>query len=964
MHIRILFLALLVSLCSSVVTADEKVDFETQVAPILSEHCVGCHSANISKGDLSLSTFDQIRDEGYVSPGSPEDSVLLDMITSAEGERPEMPKDAPPLAAAEVELIRKWIQQGAEWPDNFTLREKSRADGTWWSLQPVVHDHSEANIDEFVDAALQAKDLHRNPPAERRALIRRATYDLLGLPPSPQEIESFVADTRPDAYDRLIDRLLDSPHYGERWGRHWLDVVRFGESNGYERNVIVSNIWPFRDYVIQSINDDKPFDQFIREHIAGDVIDREAPDVAVGSAFLVAGPYDDVGNQDAVQAAQTRANTLDEIINATGQAFLGLTLGCARCHDHKFDPILQSDYYGFYATFAGVRHGSAELATPEERKSRREQLAPLEEQRKKLEAQISSLNELVFDRAMSKLDDYKAKWPRPPANRLGTEEQFEPTTARFVRLVCEARDTNIKQSTGFGIDEFEVWSTPQASADGDSPSNSSINVALASNGGRATGKTRNIEDFADAYSAELAIDGKTGARFIAGSNTLTIELAKPTEIDRVVFSSAKNALKPQQPKFSFVAEYRIEVSMDGEAWQEVANSHDRQPTDLASNPSHQEHRLAKLEITQSEKQQRGELQRELRDVRNQISAIPGLPSVFIGSRNENEAKGPFHVFLGGSPQKKGKTVSASSLEILQPHSGYELADAATEAQRRLALADWIASSDNPLTARVLANRVWQYHFGTGIVDTPSDFGYMGGRPTHPKLLDFLAAKLIEFEWQLKPLHRLIMRSQTYQQSADHRPEAANVDGDARLLWRFPPRRLGAEEIRDTLLTVAGKLQRHDQSKDSPDSGPGFRLYHFMQDNVCTYAPLDEHGPETYRRAVFHQNARASVVDLMTDFDQPDCAFSTPKRAETTTPLQALTMLNHRFTLDMAEAMAQRLEAEAGSETAAQIDAAYHLCFGRSPTEQESGDCEAFVRVRGMPALCRVLLNTSELIHVR
>ena len=185
-----------------------------------------------------------------------------------------MPKDAPPLAAAEVELIRKWIQQGAEWPDNFTVREKSRADGTWWSLQPVVHDHSEANIDEFVDAALQAKDLHRNPPAERRALIRRATYDLLGLPPSPQEIDSFVADTRPDAYDRLIDRLLDSPHYGERWGRHWLDVVRFGESNGYERNVIVSNIWPFRDYVIQSINDDKPFDQFIREHIAGDVINR------------------------------------------------------------------------------------------------------------------------------------------------------------------------------------------------------------------------------------------------------------------------------------------------------------------------------------------------------------------------------------------------------------------------------------------------------------------------------------------------------------------------------------------------------------------------------------------------------------------------------------------------------------------------------------------------------------------
>ena len=242
-----------------------------------------------------------------------------------------------------------------------------------------------ATIDELIRAKLAEKELTLNPPADRRTLIRRATYDLIGLPPTPQEVKAFVNDPDPKAYEKLIDRLLASPHYGERWGRHWLDVVRFGESIGYERNVIVNDIWPFRDYVIRSINEDKPFDQFIREHVAGDVFGKDDPDVAVGSAFLVAGPYDDVGNQDPVQAAQIRANTLDEIISATGEAFLGMTLGCARCHDHKFDPITQEDYYGLYATFSGVRHGSVPLATPEQHRREPQKLKPLNEEKAELE---------------------------------------------------------------------------------------------------------------------------------------------------------------------------------------------------------------------------------------------------------------------------------------------------------------------------------------------------------------------------------------------------------------------------------------------------------------------------------------------------------------------------------------------------------------------------------------------------
>lgn len=946
-----------------VAVAESSVDFEKQVAPILSAHCVRCHSDGISKGDLSLAGPADLRENGYVEPGDPDSSHLIALVTAADdGSRPEMPKDAAPLSADEVAVLRQWIADGASWPDGLVVREKSKADSSWWSLQPIAPYEVDATIDHFIDDRLKEQGLRRNPPADRRTLIRRATYDLTGLPPSPEEIEQFVNDTDPQAWPNLIDRLMASPHYGERWGRHWLDVVRFGESIGFERNVIINNIWPFRDYVIRSINQDKPFDRFIREHLAGDVFGRDDPDVAVGSAFLVAGPYDDVGNQDAVQAAQIRANTLDEIINASSQAFLGLTVGCARCHDHKFDPILQSDYYAFYATFAGIRHGATELATPEQKQQRTDQLAPLQQQQTELESAIAELNERVADRAKSKLDEYRASWTRPAVDRSGTTERFEPTTAKFVRLICEGRDSSIRATKGFGIDEFEVWT---AEAEG-APA---VNVALASNGGKATGAARHIEDFPGAYAADLAIDGQTGARFIAAGNSLTIELSEPRSIDRIVFSSAKNALKPRQGKFSFVAEYRIEASLDGENWQEIANSYDRKPTDYASNPTHEEHRLSKLEITRDEKAERSQLQKKLTEVRREIAEVPELPSVWIGQRNADDAKGPFHVFLGGSPQRKGEPVVARGLATLQEQCEFDLtadsAGTADESERRAALARWMTDAKNPLTPRVLANRVWQYHFGTGIVDTPSDFGYMGGRPTHPELLDFLAAKLMDFNWQLKPMHRLIMLSETYQQASTHRADAARMDGDARLLWRFPPRRLSAEEIRDTVLAVAAKLHiDHDGAEAVPDGGPGFRLYHFMQDNVCTYVPLDQHGEETFRRAVYHQNARASVVDLMTDFDQPDCAFSTPKRAETTTPLQALTMLNHRFTLDMAAAMADRLQQQVGDDQRAQIQLAYRLCFGREATAVESTACVQFAGTHGMSALCRALLNTSELIYVK
>ncbi len=872
-----------------------------------------------------------------------------------EGEPPEMPEDGDPLTEEEAQALADWIDAGAIWPDGLVLKEASKADKTWWAYQPLQMP-TLTTIDAYIEAGLDEKGLAMNEQADRRTLIRRATYDLTGLPPTPDEVEQFLADPNPKAYETLVERLLDSPHYGERWGRHWLDVVRFGESVGFEQNWIIDDLWPFRDYVIRSINEDKPFDVLIQEHLAGDVIGRGNPDVEIGSAFLVAGPYDTVNNQDAAQAAQIRANTLDEMINATGEAFLGMTLSCARCHDHKFDPISQADYYRVYATFAGVRHGSVPWANTEVKQERASRLKPLMDRKRDLDSKLNALDEEVSTRAREKLAEYESEWLRPPVDRTGTEETFQPVEARFVRLTCEAQDLTLSSKTGFRIDEFEVWSNEK----------SPRNVALASLGGIASGQARQIEDFPDAYGVQFINDGQIGQRFIATSDNFTIELAEPTLIDRVFFSSAQGEQAPELFKFAFVAEYRIEVSMDGKDWIEVAHGRDRKPVSKKAGnparavevetPSHLDHRLLQLGMTDEEKSNRALWETELAQVNRDIRKIPPLPTAWIGKRSMEDAQGPFHLFIGGSPQRPGAEVIPASLSTLSEVApAYDLPSESHESERRVRLADWITNEENPLTPRVLANRIWHYHFGTGIVDTPNDFGYMGGRPSHPELLDFLAVQLKTNDWQLKAMNRLIMNSKAYKQSSRWRPDGGELDADSRFLWRFSPRRLSAEEIRDTLLRVSGKL-------DTTMGGEGFRLYHFMRDNVSTYEPLDRHGPETYRRAVYHQNARASVVDLMTEFDQADCTLSTPRRAETTTPLQALTMLNHSFTLEMAEALADRAKTST-DDPVERIKEVFMLAYQREPTAGELSASLELVTTHGLRALCRAILNSSELIYL-
>ncbi|MBI3856976.1 MAG: DUF1553 domain-containing protein [Planctomycetes bacterium] len=903
--------------------AQEGVDFSRDVAPLLERRCLPCHQPGIRKGNLSLHDLSDVKANDLLSPGKPAESVLLKMVLPGPGgRRPKMPKEGDPLKAGEAELLKRWLAAGAPWPEGRVLQERSKADKNWWSLRPLAGvappGPAAHPIDRFIQAGLEAKGLKPSPPASRPALIRRVTYGLTGLPPTPAEVEAFVSDPDPDAYEKVVDRLLASPAYGEHWGRHWLDVVRFGESTGFERNIILDSAWPFRDYVIRSFNEDKPFDRLVAEHLAGDVIGGGDPSVEVGTGFLVGGPYDNVGNQDAVQAARIRADTLDDMIRATGESFLGVTIGCARCHNHKFDPITQLDYYRLYASLASVYHGTRTAAGPDLRKERTAREQSLQARREALAAEREKIETEATTRAV------EPDWPRPAADPVLTEEVFEPVEAAHLRLVAERCDDAPRERSGWIIDEFEAWTA------GDIPRN----AALISGGAKGP---------------RTAIDGLPGTRWTAPGPELVVALPGVERIAKVVFSS--NRLKdPARKSERFLADYRIEVSLDGKTWRKVADSAGRAP----SGPAHRRARLAEIGALPADRERLAAIEAGRAALEKELATIPPLPSWWMGQFRKTD--GPFHVFVGGDPQKKGDAADFRSPSFLG--GGGTVLDAkAPEGERRLELARWITAPGNPLTPRVLANRLWHYHFGTGIVDTPGDFGYMGSRPTHPELLDWLAARLQEGGWKLKPLHRLIVTSQAYRQSAGFREEAARVDGDSRLLWRFPPRRLSAEELRDTMLTLAGKLPKEERG------GPGFRLYKYVEDNVATYLPLDRHGPETWRRAVYHQNARAARVDVLTDFDCPDSAFAAPRRASTTTPLQALTLLNHSFTAEMAGFLAARLRSEAGPDAAAQVSRAFLLAYGRLPSDAERTEGAAFVARQGLKAFARALLNTSELLYL-
>ncbi len=626
----------------------------------------------------------------------------------------------------------------------------------WWSLQPLVPvqiplvkstTFRRQPVDDFVMHRLETRDLSISPPAERRVLIRRISFDLLGLPPSPEEVDQFLNDDRPDAFERLVDRILASPHYGERWARHWLDVVRFGESNGFERDLPRPNAWHYRDWVIEALNRDMPYDEFARWQLAGDLIAPENVDGLKSVGFLVAGAHDTVVPVVDRMRAAMRQDELEDIVGTVGQTFLGLTVNCARCHDHKYDPITTREYYQLASALSGIDHG---------------------------------------------------------------EREFTPLAV--IREVAELQNQILE--------------------------------------------------------IEADIAGETLNRDRSTSAVLQLEFT------------------------------------------EVKNRH----ADLSRN---------------------GPV--------NIYTAIATQPP-------------PMKVHHRGSVTSLGDEVPAAGLSAIQGLSpDFGLRPDAIESHRRQKLANWITDSRNPLFLRTIVNRVWHYHFGTGLVESPNDLGLHSEAPSHPELLDWLAGEFRSYS--LKRLHRLLVTSATYRQTSTFHSAAATVDVNNRLLWRMSPRRLDAESVRDAMLAVAGQLNTQVSGKGYSDTNS----YFFK--GTQFYDPIDPIGFPNQRRTIYRMWARGGRSPFLDTFDCPDPSTTAPRRSATVTPLQALSLLNQSFSLRMADEFANRLTSETGPKLDAQIRLAFHLLFAREPELDELELSRNFAAEHGLPEFCRALWNSSEFLFI-
>jgi hypothetical protein len=891
--------------------------FEREVGPLLRERCLKCHSGGRPRGDLDLTSQAGLRAGGdsgpVVQPGKAADSLLFQHVR--DGKMP--PKQ--PLSAAEVELLRRWIDAGVTW-DGPNLSppgkaEVRRAGADWWSLQPVRRpplprvarsDWCRTPIDAFVLARLEASGLAPAPEADRRTLLRRLTLDLTGLLPTPEEIDAFAADRAAGAYERVVDRLLASPAYGERWGRHWLDVVRFAESHGYEQNTLRPSAWPYRDYVIRAFNRDVPYPQFVREQLAGDAAGGDLLSEAA-TGFLVGGPHDLVVNATVEGKRQQRMDDLFDMVSTTGTTFLGLTVGCARCHDHKFDPITQRDFYGLQAVFAGVEHGERPSGVADA--SRRREAAALRDELTRLEREC--------DRHGPPAAGPGATAKRPPVSPERNVERFAPLTARFVRFTVTATTDGTEPC----VDELEVYGPGGLS-----------NLALASAGARPSASS--VYEGSPLHKVEHVNDGRlgNGRSWISrerGAGWVQVELPKACVIDRVVWGRDRE----RKYRDRLAREYRVEVSADGTHWKAVAGSWDR---------------LAPGEDGPPPPAALARLLARRKDLGARVAELEQPQMVYCGQFREPE---PTYVLKRGDPMQKLDEVGPAGVAAVRP--AFALKANATERERRLALADWVASADNPLTARVLVNRVWHWHFGQGLVRTPSDFGSNGDRPSHPELLDWLAHDFMDGGWRLKRLHRLIVLSAAYRQSSEANPKAQAVDAGNRLLWRHTPRRLEAEAIRDTMLQVSGALDRRM-------GGPGYHLWDYSG-YVIVFKPKADPGPEALRRMVYQFKPRLQQDGTFGAFDCPDATATAPRRNVSTTALQALNLLNDPFVHGQAQRFAGRLHCEAGDDPAAQVHRAFRLAFEREPSATEAEASLRLVREHGLAVLCRVLFNANEFV---
>ncbi|MGH9844020.1 MAG: PSD1 and planctomycete cytochrome C domain-containing protein [Blastocatellia bacterium] len=860
---------------SSSARFDEREDFfESRIRPLLVTHCYDCHTG-AAKGGLRLDSREALLKGGKrgpaIIPGDPDGSLLLNAVRH---DGPQMPKGAAKLKDTEIADLARWVKDGAVWPTSAPAKAKNEyliktEHKTFWSFQPVtnpavpsVKGKTANAIDAFLLAQLEAKGLAFNPPADKRTLIRRATYDLTGLPPTQEEIAAFIADRSPGAFAKVVDRLLASPHYGERWARHWLDLARYSDTIGMiDAGKNLQGWYPYaytyRDWVIRAFNEDLPYDQFVLQQIAADRLPKnDARNLAaLGFLSLSRGGL-------GINAHEK----IDDKIDVVSRGLLGLTVSCARCHNHKFDPIPTADYYSFYTIFDNTREPKQlPLLGAQTVDGRWE--AELKEEEQKIEADIRKMREKRYPELKSL---YRTE-PEIAKSLRGVYESRELKTDAELQEFAREKDYNLyflkrwrEYLQKAGDDEvWTIWHRLAALSEKEFKEKAAQTIAAITDRkllplvAAAFQKTpASMREVADIYGKLIAAYDKPSPLPDAPAN-------KEEERLRLILHAAD---APTNAPFSDYEQIRL--------------STDRQ------NEDGRRRKLESLFLAQ---------------------AYRGAPPRAQSLEDTPELK-PGHVFLRGKPENKGENVQPRFLLILAGENRRPF----TEGSGRLELARAIADRNNPLTSRVIVNRVWQRHFGAGLVRTPSDFGTRGDPPTHPELLDHLARTFVDDGWSLKKLHRRIMLSRAYRQGSEDNAAARLLDPENKLLWRFNRRRLDAEELRDSLLVASGKLDR--AMGGLPVSAQAW--------------------PFTSRRTIYSFIDRALVPNDLRVFDFPNAELHSAGRDLTTSPQQALMMMNSAFVIEQAKAVIERPEVAAEPDPRKRIERLYRLIYGRAPTREE------------------------------
>lgn len=969
------------------------VDFVRDVRPIFEKHCYECHGATKQKNDyrLDIKSVALTGGEGHapnIVAGKSSDSPLFRFVSGADKDLQMPPKTR--LSSAEIETLQHWIDEGAVWPDGVDVAKvEDRTD--WWAFKPLARRGSRAeggDIDAFIREKLVEQGLKPAPQADARTMIRRLSFDLTGLPPSPEEVAAFVNDKAADAYEKLVDRLLASPRHGERWARHWLDVVHYGETHGYDKDKARMNAWPYRDYIIRALNNDKPYARFIEEQIAGDALYPGTTDGITALGFIAAGPWDLIGHMEVPETKldgkiARHLDRDDMVQNAIG-TLCSLTVQCAQCHYHKFDPISQEDYYSLQAVFAAVDRTDISYYPDDAMMGR---FAALEKQRVDLTTAITALETPLIKKAgavyatlTKRIDGAAEKTANPNAKPdfgyhsaiskvQETEKWVQVDLGRSITIEkvllkpCYDDFGGIGGGFGFPVRfKVECSDDPQFKT----------GVTLLWRKHDATF----MNDFANpglrAFETGGTKDEGTQGRYL---RVTAVKLA-PRKGD-YIFALAELQVLDEAGKN--LAEGRPVTALDSiEAaprWRK-ANLTDGIAPEARSQEDKKQliaerDELLKAAADTPTREQLVSLKAQLEAVADGLSQLPPPAKVyagaihtgqgsFRGTGNEGGKPRLIQVLKRGDVKQPAQEVSPRGIEKLGEVFRLPFSlQSDHEAGRRAALSKWITHKDNALTWRSIVNRVWQHHFGRGLVETANDFGRMGSQPTHPELLDWLALTFRDdLGGSLKKLHKLIVMSETYRQSSAASSEAVKMDGANAWLSHQIRRKLDAESVRDSILSVSGKLNLtmggpsfQDFVIDKPQHSPHYE-YHLH----------DPEDPRSHRRSIYRFIVRSQPQPFMTVLDCADPSMRVDKRNESLSPLQALAMMNNGLTVAMARHFAERVAKEAtGIE--AQVRHAFALAVSREPKDEEFAPIVEYAKTEGLENACRVILNLNEFSFV-